>query len=164
MTKPNLKRAGVAPVSDPVASAFSRIVALNLRLRSRLLAAGDALGTDLDMSQALWQVLASVNVEPRTVPQIARRLGLTRQGVQQSANKLVERGLVSLAPNPDHSLASLVTITRSGQKIATELSRRQAGLAARIARNSGLNARQLNEVADQLEQLHRAASLEAEAE
>ena len=52
--------------------------------------------------------------EPLTVPQVARRMGLTRQSVHATVKYLLEGGLVELAPNADHQRSQLVCLTRKG--------------------------------------------------
>ncbi len=58
------------------------------RFNGRLLAAGDRLTKELDLSSALWQVLGAIDEAPLPVAQIARNMGLTRQSVRRMANVL----------------------------------------------------------------------------
>lgn len=83
-------------------------------LHGALLAAGDSLSGKVGLSSALWQVLGALNEKPRTVSQIGRAMGLTRQSVQRSVNILNEEGLVELVPNPDHQTSPLVRMTGKG--------------------------------------------------
>ena len=50
-----------------------------------------------------------------TVPQIARALGLHRQGVQRIADDLVLDGLASYTDNPRHSRSKRLVVTVHGQ-------------------------------------------------
>ena len=59
-------------------------------------------------------MLGGVLDEPRTVAGIARRMGMTRQGVQRVADLLVERGLAEYRPNPAHRRAKLLACTEAG--------------------------------------------------
>ncbi|MFI2761904.1 MarR family winged helix-turn-helix transcriptional regulator [Streptomyces echinatus] len=68
------------------------------------------------LTQARWQVLSVVSEEPLTVPQAARRLGVSRQNIQRVANDLVALQLAALAPNPDHRGSPLLTMTSRGQE------------------------------------------------
>ena len=52
-----------------------------------------------------------------TVPQIARRLDLARQGVQRLANDLESVGHLAQQPNPDHKRSSLYTLTATGREL-----------------------------------------------
>jgi DNA-binding MarR family transcriptional regulator len=66
-------------------------------------------------------VMSVMSDGPRTVPAIARRLGLSRQGVQRVANDLRAEGLVELRTNPDHARSPLVALTPTGADTVTQL-------------------------------------------
>ncbi|MEU3830258.1 MarR family winged helix-turn-helix transcriptional regulator [Streptomyces sp. SID161] len=68
------------------------------------------------LTQARWQVLSAVSAEPLTVPQTARRLGVSRQNTQRVANDLVALRLAAFAPNPDHRGSPLLTLTPRGRE------------------------------------------------
>lgn len=75
---------------------------------------------------------------PRTVPQLARTMGLDRQPVQRWVNHAAELGLVVTAPNPAHRRSSLIDLSAEGGKVIrgiqefemTELRARLADLSA----------------------------------
>jgi DNA-binding MarR family transcriptional regulator len=48
---------------------------------------------------------------------IARRLGLTRQSVQRTADALVDEGLAAYEPNPDHQRSPLLILTDHGREV-----------------------------------------------
>ncbi|MFG2285604.1 MarR family winged helix-turn-helix transcriptional regulator [Streptomyces sp. NPDC048595] len=81
---------------------------------------------------------------PRTVPQLARSMGLDRQPVQRWVNHAAELGLVVTAPNPAHRRSSLIQLTTEGAAAirgiqefeATELRRRLADLPAEDVRTT----------------------------
>lgn len=52
---------------------------------------------------------------PRTVPQLARRLGLDRQPVQRLVNGATALGLAESAPNPEHRRSRLIRLTPKGE-------------------------------------------------
>ena len=52
--------------------------------------------------------------EPRSVADVARRMGLTRQAVQRIADLLVARGLAEYRANPAHRRAKLLACTEAG--------------------------------------------------
>lgn len=54
---------------------------------------------------------------PATVPSIADRLDLARQGVQRHVNDLIELGCVRPYPNPAHRRSVLIVLTRSGSEL-----------------------------------------------
>ncbi|MEU6815369.1 MarR family transcriptional regulator [Streptomyces sp. NPDC046860] len=66
------------------------------------------------LTQARWQVMSAVSEDPLTVPQVARRLGVTRQNVQRVANDLVQLGLAVFTANPDHRGSPRLGLTGSG--------------------------------------------------
>ncbi|MEU6557658.1 MarR family winged helix-turn-helix transcriptional regulator [Streptomyces sp. NPDC046915] len=68
------------------------------------------------LTQARWQVLSVACEDPLTVPQAARRLGVSRQNVQRVANDLVALRLAAYEPNPDHRGSPLLTLTPGGRE------------------------------------------------
>src|SRR4029453_1193690 len=78
-----------------------------------MLEAGDVLSAGEGLTSARWQVLGAIVLadRPLTVPQISRRMGLTRQGVHTTVSRLVRDGLLELSPNADHRRSPLVRIT-----------------------------------------------------
>jgi DNA-binding MarR family transcriptional regulator len=85
------------------------------------------LARDEGLTSARWQVLGAIALagQPLTVPQIARRMGLTRQSVQESTNRLVNAGLLRVDENPDHRRSPLIQLTERGVKTYEALERRQ---------------------------------------
>jgi DNA-binding MarR family transcriptional regulator len=76
---------------------------------------GELLASAIGQSQARWQVLSAASAEPKTVPQIARRLGVSRQAVQRLANLLARDGLATFEPNPDHRGSPHLILTERGR-------------------------------------------------
>jgi DNA-binding MarR family transcriptional regulator len=74
---------------------------------------------------------------PLTVPQIARRMGITRQSVHATVKRLAADGLAELAPNVDHRRSQLVRLTELGKRRYAALDRRQAEWVNRLARGIG---------------------------
>jgi len=70
--------------------AATEVVLETFHVNGLLLAAGSRLAARERLTAARWQVLGAVVLagRPLTVPQIARRMGLTRQAVQASVNRL----------------------------------------------------------------------------
>jgi DNA-binding MarR family transcriptional regulator len=90
-----------------------------------------------EMTAAWWQVLGGVLDEPRSVAEIARRMGMTRQGVQRVAELLVDRGLAEYRPNPAHRRAKLLACTEAGYWAVRRISVVQHPWAARIGEQVG---------------------------
>ena len=74
-------------------------------------------------TRATWRVLLAAAGQGRTVPQLARRLGVKRQSVQRLADQLVESGRASYETNPDHRRSPLLTLTESGDAALKMLER-----------------------------------------
>ena len=90
------------------------------------------------------------------VPQIARRMGITRQSVHATVKRLVTDGLVEFAPNVDHRRSRLVRLTEPGRRRYPALDGRQAEWVNRLARGIGrseleITARVLAELSARLE-------------
>lgn len=93
---------------------LTEVVLTTFRLNARLLDAAEVMAAEGGLTAAWWQVLGGVLDEPRTVAEIGRRMGMTRQGVQRVANLLVEHGLAEYRPNPAHRRAKLMACTEAG--------------------------------------------------
>ena len=109
----------------PEGRALTELIRAVFRANGAILAAGDGLSKDLELTSARWQVLASVGNGALTVPQAARRMGLTRQSVQRVADDLVDHGLATKQPNPDHKRSPLIDLTPLGMHRLEEITRRQ---------------------------------------
>lgn len=97
------------------------IVADVYQLAGQLRRNADAIAGSIGQTQARWQVLSAASAEPKTVPQIARRLGIARQNVQRVADLLIDEGLAALSPNPDHKTSPFLVLTDSGRAAFTQL-------------------------------------------
>jgi DNA-binding MarR family transcriptional regulator len=123
------------------------------RANGAFLAAGDRLAAEEGLSAARWQVLGAIELEgrPLTVPQIARRMGLTRQSVQALVNRLFRETLVATVENPDHRRSPLIRLTDLGRAKYEALDRRQITWVNELA--AGLDAAALSAAADVLQEL-----------
>jgi len=117
--------------------ALTELILETFRFNGRLLAAGDRLTTPLGLSSARWQVLGAVEHGPLPVAQIARNMGVSRQGVQRIADSLEAEGIVDYTPNPNHERAKLVNLSERGLGLARELAKHQVLWANRIASVAG---------------------------
>lgn len=96
-------------------------------------------------------MLGAVLPEPLPVSGIARAMGLTRQGVQRTADLLVEQGLAEYRPNPAHQRARLLAVTDDGLAAVRRIGPGQRDLAERLA--GKLGAGEFAQVAASLEKL-----------
>jgi DNA-binding MarR family transcriptional regulator len=109
------------------ADSLQRLCDAAAKATALLSAAGDDLVADLGLSAARVQILDVLAARgPRTVSQIARSLGLSRQAVQRVAGDLVAHRFATYANNPDHARAPLVTMTDQGRAAQAEAARRKA--------------------------------------
>jgi DNA-binding MarR family transcriptional regulator len=104
---------------------FRDVLAEVFRLRGVLLESSERIAASASLTTARWQLLGAVADAPATVSQIARRLGLTRQSVQETTDAMEREGLVTLADNPHHRRARLVTPTARGRRALADLQPRQ---------------------------------------
>lgn len=108
------------------------------RLNGRFLAIGEELAKSAALTASLWLVLASVLREPRTVADIARDVGVTRQSAQRTADLLVGRGLATYRPNPAHRRAKLLDPTPQGRSAIERIAPAHRAYALRLMDAVGL--------------------------
>ena len=142
----------------PEGDAATQVVLATFRANGLLLAAGSRLAAQEQLTAARWQVLGAVALagRPLTVPQIARRMGLTRQAVQASVNLLLAEALVEADENLDHRRSPLIRLTELGSQKYAAVDRRQIRWINELA--TGLKtadlaaaARLLDDLSDRLE-------------
>jgi DNA-binding MarR family transcriptional regulator len=119
----------------PTGEAATELILSTFRANGLLLGAGDLLSADEGQTSSRWQVLGAVVLaeRPLTVPQIARRMGLTRQSVHATVDRLVHDGLLELAPNEDHRRSALVRLTKRGITTYEAIDARQVAWVNRLA-------------------------------
>lgn len=117
------------------ADAMNELMRAAFRAHSTLSTAGDRMVADLGLTMARCHLLEALDAEgqPRTVAQIARRMGLTRQAVQRLADDSAGRGLIVYAINPDHARAKLMTMTEAGRAAHGAAMLRQRTWASELA-------------------------------
>ena len=119
--------------------AATELILSTFRANGLLLAAGDVLSAEEGLTSSRWQVLGAIALADRalTVPQIARRMGLTRQSVHASVDRLVRDGLIELRANADHRRSPLVHLTERGAATYEAVDERQAAWINRLSRGMG---------------------------
>jgi DNA-binding MarR family transcriptional regulator len=120
----------------PAGEAATKLIVSTFRANGLLLGAGDLLSADEGLTSARWQVLGAIALaeRPLTVPQIARRMGLTRQSVHATVKRLVSDSFLELTPNADHRRSPLVALTERGGAKYEAIDNRQAVWINRLAR------------------------------
>jgi DNA-binding MarR family transcriptional regulator len=100
----------------------------------------EAIARELGQTVARWHVLSVLSAGPCTVPATARRLGLTRQGVQRVAGDLLAARLLQASPNPDHLRSPLLTLTSRGQLVLEQLTQRSDAARGRLLHQAPITA------------------------
>ena len=99
------------------------IIADVYELAGALRRRGDEIAETAGQTQARWQVLSAASDSVKSVPQIARRLGVTRQNVQRIADGLVSQRFAQFTANPDHRTSPHLQLTETGRATLRELTR-----------------------------------------
>ena len=150
------------PTRTAQGDAATEVVLEIFRVNGLLLADGNRLALAEGLTAARWQVLGAVALagRPLTVPQIARRMGLTRQAVQASVNRLAAEALVEARDNPDHRRSPLIALTERGSQKFAAIDQRQARWINQLSAGLTITdlataARVLRELGDRLEASER---------
>ncbi len=109
------------------------IVADIFELAGRFRAEGETIAATVGQTQARWQVMSAASGARLTVPQIARRLGVSRQNVQHIANLLVRENWAIFETNPDHRSSPHLVLNERGRAALAQLSRTAARTHAKLA-------------------------------
>src|SRR5438105_593010 len=115
-----------APGRTRVGERVTEVILAMFRASGLLLEAGDRLAANEGMTAARWQVLGSIELagHPLTVPQIARRMGLTRQTVHVTVKQPAAERLVQ--PTPRLPVPGRAGRGRMTVKVAQRLAEAQA--------------------------------------
>ena len=135
---------------------FTEIVLEVFKLGGLLVNEGDQMGLEYGITSARWKILGALFLagEPQTVPQIARRMGLTRQGVQRLVDAMHKDDLLLFSKNPDHKRAKLIDLTDIGRDIFFKLDEKQSKQA--IAHSSNLSQEELETALSVLKKISAA--------
>ncbi|MGI5257578.1 MarR family winged helix-turn-helix transcriptional regulator [Streptomyces angustmyceticus] len=135
----------MAPAEDPAEDLLYGVIRRLWPLHRTVVRAVERELAGTGMTAGEHALLDALRTEgPRTVPQLARGMGLDRQPVQRWVNHAAELGLVVTAPNPAHRRSSLIRLTPRGTEAirgvqefeATQLRRRLADLPAEDVRTA----------------------------
>jgi DNA-binding MarR family transcriptional regulator len=122
------------------------------RLFHRLASASDTLHADVGVSAAQRAVLEALATSgASTVPELARRKGVSRQHVQVLANALAAARLIDARPNPAHLRSPLLELTEAGRQTFEAMRARETPLLVAVA--SALEGRPLDDVLAVLREL-----------
>ncbi len=113
---------------SPLGEVLTELVLETFRFNGTVLEAGNRITKPHGLTSARWQVMGAIELAgtPLTVPQIARRMGLARQGVQRIVRDLSGLDMVNLTSNRDHKRAPLVSLSKEGIRVLEEINKAQA--------------------------------------
>ena len=131
---------------------------------NRLKALASEMHADLGITASMRAVMETLAEEgDKTVPEIARIKGVSRQHIQVNVNALVDENLVKLIDNPTHKRSPLVVLTKNGRTAFREMRRREASTLDYLA--ADFKADTLDNAAAMLSELnHKLIALEKETE
>lgn len=111
---------------------ITHIILSIFRLNGRIIEWGDRLSGEFGLTSARWQVLGAIALAeaPQTVPDIADRMGVTRQAMQKQVNLLQGEGLVSKRANPRHRRSPHYQLTEAGERVYARVSEKYQAWAA----------------------------------
>ena len=135
--------------------ALTGLILETFRLNGAMLEAGNRITRPHGLTSARWQVMGAIDLagQALTVAQIARRMGLARQGVQRIVNDLVKLGMLGFETNIDHKRAPLISISEAGHKTLTEVGNAQVIWVNKLA--GGLGERRLKQALKVLEEVRQ---------
>ncbi|WP_221899350.1 MarR family winged helix-turn-helix transcriptional regulator [Xanthomonas sp. GW] len=105
---------------------MTELILAIFRANGALAAWGDGFASEDGLSTARWQMLGAVALSdrPLTAPQIATRMGVTRQGAQKQLNILVQEGMLEAHPNPLHKRSPHYVLSEQGRSVYEAIDRR----------------------------------------
>ena len=124
----------------PKGRVYREILAELFLLRALMLESAEHLTAPVGLTSARWQILGAVEDTSATVAHVARRLGLTRQAVQETADAMEREGFLTFLDNPDHKRARLMTPTPKARKALDYLRPRQMQFANLMGAPHSLDA------------------------
>lgn len=105
------------------------------RLFHVLAGAAERSHADLGLTASMCAVMEVLHGRgPRTVPQVAREKGVSRQHIQTVVNALLAAGLVECLDNPDHLRSPMVNLSAAGTRAYEAIRRRESRLLADMAK------------------------------
>ena len=146
------------PTRTEAGEALTEVILATFRLNGRLMDFARRRAREGGLTATEWQVLGGILDEPRSVAEIGRRMGMTRQGVQRVADRLVDRGLAEYRPNLAHRRAKLMACSEAGYWAIRQITLVQRPWADRIGAEIG--AAELRETLATMRRM--VATLEAE--
>jgi DNA-binding MarR family transcriptional regulator len=104
------------------------------RLYSLLKTLGDEMHADIGVTAGVRSVMSALAAEDgRTVPELARERGVSRQHIQSVINELLAIGLVAATPNPSHRRSARFVLAEEGRRRLRLIGEREALYLTQLA-------------------------------
>lgn len=105
-----------------------------LRLNKTLTDDLDIVFSNIDLLGTHWRVLRLIGASPDglPVPHIARKLGMTRQGVQRLAERMHRLGFIAFGDNEHHAKSRRAVLTQEGREAFRDGRAMEAELGRRM--------------------------------
>lgn len=101
---------------------------------NQLKSLSEQLSAGLGITPSMRAVLEDLDLETgRTVPDLARKRGVSRQHIQTVMNTLADQDLVRAVDNPGHKRSVLYLLTPAGAETFAEVRRREAAPMAALS-------------------------------
>lgn len=133
---------------DDTISKFSRSI---FTVNGLLLDAGNSVAKPLNLSVAKWHVLGRANYKSRTVADIARYIGVSRQSVQRIANELKKDNLIKFSPHEIDGRTQIVVLTDKGRTALKQLYENDKQWSEGFMSN--INRAELEQITNQLSKI-----------
>ncbi len=139
--------------------ALTELILEIFRVNGELLSAGNRITKPFGLTSARWQIMGAIDEDgqPLTVSQIARRMGLARQGVQRIINDLEELGLITSAANIDHKRAPIFSLSDEGEKVIAKINEAQTSWVNALS--SDLAVKQLTDLQTALQTIREQSEI-----
>lgn len=134
---------------------LTEVMLLVFKLNGQLARQGDQKVTHLGLTSARWQALGALALSPvpRTTPQLAQKMNVSRQGAQKQLNLLLEERLVATEANPRNVRSPFYQLTEKGRGLYAQTEEIQRHWSTELTRS--LDAEQLDRTRRLLKKLSR---------
>jgi DNA-binding MarR family transcriptional regulator len=128
--------------TDPGSQAWSLIHWMMVSNKQRLIATGQ----EFDLAPQQMIALRMLGADPRKMSELAQALFCDNSNVTGIVDRLEERGLVRREPAEGDRRVKLLVLTKEGEKLRTEITKRMAEPPAPIASLSEKDQRALRDI------------------
>lgn len=142
-------------MNNSPANLLTEVMLLVFKLNGQLAKSGDQKVAHLGLTSARWQTLGAIALSPspKTAPQLARKMAVSRQGAQKQLNLLAQDGLIEQKSNPRNLRSPFYQLTDKGTETYAQTGAIQADWAQGLTEN--LDPQQLDAARRLLKKLSR---------